>query len=358
MKLRFKKIISLFLVVILAVTAVCVTAVSASADTPVYVTYKYIAKCDTPIAAFDGEVAYPKSMFSIAQVYDEVNEKYVDDITVFSKGKPGYSSDNNGTIKFNATDYENPYDFSNGAAVVTVKFLVTNPASYDISGICATMNEFYSQSQTQGTDNTKYTFAEVANDNVIRGGSIDIDQPASSTNNEKVYVTGSGDIVNCDSYFSRDAADTVDFGFNEDFKSAQILGVQKKRADLNEKSVRFIAVLKNKIAQDADEYGFIAIANSTVDGARTAANTVTLDNAPSKNIFNCKNTNNTVSGDYGKYSTDTSYKYVTYAVNKIGDKAVAVKFYIKKGNNVIYADYKNGEGDFFNNCAVNWALLG
>ncbi len=358
MKSRFKKIISLFLVVIMAVTAMCVSAVSASADAPVYVTYKYIAKCATPIAAFDGLIGYPTSVLSIAQVYDEVNEKYVDDITVFSKDKPGYSSDNNGTIKFNATNYEEPYDFSAGAAVVTVKFLVTDPSSFEASYISTTMNEFYSQSQAQGTENTKYTYAEVADSDVIRGGSIDIDDPFFCTDNEKVYVTDSGDVVSCDSYFSRDAEDTVDFGFNEDFKKAQILGVQKKRADSNEKSVRFIAVLNNTIAQDADEYGFIAVANTTVDGARNVANAITLDNAPAKNIFNCKNTNNTVSGDYGKYGTDTTYKYVTYAVNNIGDNAVAVKFYIKKGNNIIYADYKNGEGNFFTYCAINWALLG
>ena len=92
--------------------------------------------------------------------------------------------------------------------------------------------------------------------------------------------------------------------------------------------------------------------------ARAIVENYTLDTAPSKHIFSCKGTSNKISGDYGKDGANTKYKYVTYAVNNIGDYAVAVMFYVKdtKGN-VHYAPYMNANGRN-NSCSVNWAALG
>ena len=143
------------------------------------------------------------------------------------------------------------------------------------------------------------------------------------------------------------------------FKNLEILGVQKKLSDADEsRGVRFVTVIDNEVVQDAEDYGYIAVAGDDMNDAREKIADVTLDTVSAKNVFTCKETDNTVSGDYGKYSSDKSYKYVTFAINNIREKGVAVMFYLKdKNGNVYYAPYTNKSGDSFNNCAVDWAAL-
>lgn len=169
---------------------------------------------------------------------------------------------------------------------------------------------------------------------------------------KKIYTTDDSVDVNLDSWFSRDEQDKAPFEIGFSFRKLQLLGVQKRD---NNRDIRFVAVLDSKVAQDADEYGFLAAKGDTVDEAAGKLSGVTY--ASAQNIYNCKGSSNTVSGTYGKYSSNTDYKYVTLAVDNIGDSAVAVKFYVKKGGKVYYADYTNKDGITKEACAVNWAAL-
>lgn len=166
-------------------------------------------------------------------------------------------------------------------------------------------------------------------------------------------------------------ADTIKKGVDDTLAQAngysnlynfKILGVQKKYTDSNgteeTRGVRFVAVLNNEILQDAEDYGFIAVAGNYMSEARANIDGVTLDTASDKNVFTCKGTNNSISGEYGKYNSQKDYKYVTFAINNIRDKGVAVMFYLKDRNNkVYYANYTNREGATYTNCAVDWATL-
>lgn len=330
MKPRIKRMISLALVLVMALSAFCISVNAVEGDT---VTYSYIVTSSADIAAYDGEVTYP------------------DTLSVKSFDGPEWASVKDGKLLFNCTEYEDPYDFSGGAVMITVVFDVQG--DYSADDINTKLVEFFSTSQVQGQENTPYTYVERIDGNDAGSGYVDIDNPDNNSND--VYVLSGGKTVNLKGTFSRDAADSKDFGFDEDFRNAQIIGVQKKNS--GNKDLRFVAVLRNEIAQDADSYGFIALGSTTVARARERVESFTLETAGSR-AFNCKNTDNNVSGDYGVYSTNTPYKYVTYAVDGIGDNAVAVMFYIKKGSNVYYCEYKNGAGNYLKSCAVNWALLG
>ncbi len=178
-----------------------------------------------------------------------------------------------------------------------------------------------------------------------------------SNKNEAIYTTQDGTEIDLSDTFTRDAADTANFGIGNVFKNFEILGVQKKNND-SQRAVRFVAVLNNDVVQDAEDYGFIAVTGEDMDAARANIAGVTLNNISGKNVFSCKETSNSVSGDYGKYDADKDYKYITFAVNNIRDKGVAVMFYLKdKNGNIYYATYTNKSGTTYNNCAVDWAAI-
>ena len=169
----------------------------------------------------------------------------------------------------------------------------------------------------------------------------------------KIYTTDNSEEINLDNYFSRDEADTADFKISSSFKKLQLLGVQKKSD--GSRDIRFVAAIDSKVAKDTDEYGFIAAKGDTLAEAKGKLSGVTYSTA--KNIYNCKGTSNKLSGDYGVYGTETDYKYVTLAIDNIGESAVAVKFYVKKGSKLYYADYYTKNGEWFELCAANWAVL-
>ena len=58
-----------------------------------------------------------------------------------------------------------------------------------------------------------------------------------------------------------------------------------------------------------------------------------LNKANSDSLFvkNVKETDNKISGNYGKYNEDTPYKYVTLGLNDIPEEKVfIVSFFVKK----------------------------
>ena len=128
--------------------------------------------------------------------------------------------------------------------------------------------------------------------------------------------------------------DTV--GQQADFTSNfEICGVQlKKDADNAEnRALRFVSVIDKKILSKAQSYGYVIgytkRINDTDGDERRFVNksayslTVNLDEQKAVTSANygiavdCTGTDNTVSGEYGMYSTDTDYKYITASVNNI-----------------------------------------
>ena len=180
-------------------------------------------------------------------------------------------------------------------------------------------------------------------------------EPQTDPSTDDYYTTSNGTQIDLKAQFNRDETDTTDFGVNGPFQNLQILGVQKKETADGQHSIRFVAVVKDEILQDADDYGFIAIGSSSLDKVRTAAPNITVESVSKK--YSCKDKNNLISGDYGKHDSDTGYKYVTFAVNNIGNNAVGVRFYVQKGTSVHYADYINDNNETLSYCAADWASL-
>ena len=174
---------------------------------------------------------------------------------------------------------------------------------------------------------------------------------------ENIYTDSNGKEIDLGETISREADDTELKGIKNEFKNLQILGVQKKK-NTEEHDIRFVTVINNEIIKDADDYGYIAVSAEGMENARSVAESFTLEKAPEKHIFSCKGTSNKISGNYGKREADTKYKYVTYAVNDIGDNAVAVMFFIQDQNGkVFYAPYTNSVGTTFNSCSADWNAL-
>lgn len=337
MKLRFKKFTSVITALFL-ISALCFST-SVNAVENETVSYKFFVTCSEDIVAFEGELTYPDTLTAASvEFFDEDIEW-------------DYDGDLSSPLYFNVTKAETPYDFSEGVALVTVNFKING--EYDYNDIKVSIDEFYTQSQAKTSENTPYCYGAMLDDNIIYSGYADIDYP--DNNSDNVYTTSSGKSINLENLFYRKSDDTADFGFSGPLKDIELLGVQKKNTG---QSIRFVSVIDNEIAQDADDYGYIAVASNDVADARAKLEEFTYETAPENNIKACKGTSNNVSGDYGNYSSDKPYKYVTYAVNNISDKAVAAMFYIKKGDKVYYATYTNGAGNVLKSCAVNWALLG
>lgn len=146
-------------------------------------------------------------------------------------------------------------------------------------------------------------------------------------------------------------------------KNFQILGVQKRTTLSGGNGMRFVTVVNTDILKDADEYGYIAakVAKADDDSYKTVRGRINDDRMSynTEGIYkkNIKESNNIISGDYGKYNTDTAYKYVTLAINDVPESdVVAVRFYVKKGNKVQYAKYIK-DGTEYNGCAADWKCI-
>lgn len=142
----------------------------------------------------------------------------------------------------------------------------------------------------------------------------------------------------------------------------KLLGVQKK-TDVDElssdekKDVRFVTVVNTDILKDVDEYGYVFAKFDSKEDARENADNI-LAGGSKVLTKPCTGTDNTISGDYGLYDENTTYKYVTATVNGIGTDTVAARFYIRKGNAYYYASYTNDQNEAYNVCAAAYSDLG
>ena len=156
-----------------------------------------------------------------------------------------------------------------------------------------------------------------------------------------------------------------DNGYTE-LQNFLLLGVQRKPELTERNCLRYVTVVNTNILRDADEYGYV-IAKYPRDNSnpnlyqelRQYINQVECGKA---NTFseNIKGTSNQVSGKYGIYSEDTSYKYVTLGLNDVPDDTIfIVRFYVTKGGKTRYADYytdlKNKTPqNKFHGCSADW----
>ena len=146
---------------------------------------------------------------------------------------------------------------------------------------------------------------------------------------------------------------------NLEYHFGTLLGVQKKdavtgaaktsvnEAQENGNDLRFVAVLKTDILRNAQDYGFVL---AKVDSSRTTENVAQKINALSadgvgngEKVISARGSSNTICGDYGEFGSDTSYKYITCAVNSVEDGTkVVARFYVKIGGKTYYAQYPQG----------------
>lgn len=152
-------------------------------------------------------------------------------------------------------------------------------------------------------------------------------------------------------------------GYSE-LQNFLLLGVQKKPEMTQRNCLRYVSVVNTSILKDADEYGYIiAKVTRTSDNQykdlRPYINQVKYN---SQNIYksNLKGTSNEVSGNYGIFNADTPYKYITLGINDVpDDKVLTVRFYVKKGDRIQYADYYTDlsnkiEANRFDGCSADW----
>lgn len=141
-----------------------------------------------------------------------------------------------------------------------------------------------------------------------------------------------------------------------------ILGVQKKPEITHRNCMRFVTVVNTNILKDADEYGYIIAKQArtnenTYKDIREKIGQIELNKANTYHE-NIKATSNKISGDFGNYNAETPYKYVTLGLNDIPDDVVfIVRFYVKKGTTIQYADYFDNNLAKHDGCSADWGAI-
>ena len=154
--------------------------------------------------------------------------------------------------------------------------------------------------------------------------------------------------------FSPDASDSNvnDFGLYEGFKykGLDLLGVQLKSKNINANAVKFVGVISSELLAKASDYGFVFTkTDKSTQEAKENADKLTVENG---HIYSCLDTKNTMTGDYGDPESDTSYKYVTIAINNIEDNLAFVgRFYVVIEGVTYYAEYTDSSETVYNGCA-------
>lgn len=155
--------------------------------------------------------------------------------------------------------------------------------------------------------------------------------------------------------------DGNNFGLDyEYYFKAQLLGIQiKNNDDQSLQAMRYIGVISDDLVKGADDYGFVVAQSSkgTVDYWKENSTRLTTDNTQ---VVSCKKTSNTLCGDYGKYDSDTSYKYITLAVNLNPEKAdtmVIARVYVTVRGVTYYGPYIDGTGSYWGGSAASYNSL-
>ena len=113
-----------------------------------------------------------------------------------------------------------------------------------------------------------------------------------------------------------------------------------KGNDINTHGIRIITVVNEGLIKSANikEYGYV-VAKYTGDKELKdlKLNQLTASVGNGQKVIPANKTSNTLWGNYGKYSTDTKYKYVTLAVNGLDEnEKIVSRFYIKTTDGKTY----------------------
>ena len=143
-----------------------------------------------------------------------------------------------------------------------------------------------------------------ANDKVTDTGSVEY--------NKNQHIYNNGMRPDADDAWRDETDFTTNF---------EICGVQVKSDEnnSNNKALRFISVIDKRILDKAESYGYVfGYTNHNLD-AKTVNKYAysVVYNPSSKATVDCTGTDNNIFGDYGKYSTNKNYKYITAVVNNI-----------------------------------------
>ncbi len=146
------------------------------------------------------------------------------------------------------------------------------------------------------------------------------------------------------------------FGLDLDkYFNMQILGVQLKNSiatEGGEDGIRFVTAVNTNLLKGnkIEDYGYIVVKakdGTSVDKIYENMDKLTYDKVGAGNIFSCKGTSNTISGEFGQYASNTDYKYVTLSITGTSGSTdtVAARFYVKTTDGEYhYADYENSAG--------------
>ena len=165
--MTIKRTLSILLSVAIMLTLIC-GCFAVSADAAGTITYSFVIKAPLTVNAFEGKIHYPKSALSVNSI-------------TFS----GTKNDKGGTIIFNDSNVSSPFDFSQGANLITVEFAVHG--EYDSSQIYGELEEFYNISMVaQG--NIPFDYSNVIDGEIATCGHTDIDNPSNSYENTKYTI--------------------------------------------------------------------------------------------------------------------------------------------------------------------------
>ena len=140
------------------------------------------------------------------------------------------------------------------------------------------------------------------------------------------------------------SVDASDFNLgSKDINNYEIFGFQIKEGT----GVRFVTAVNEGFLKGANiaDYGYVLAKASglTQAGIGDKFSALQYNGGNGEHTVSCMGTSNTLSGDYGKYSPSTTYKFVTAAVENMNGEQAVARFYIKTTDgNVYYANYING----------------
>lgn len=143
------------------------------------------------------------------------------------------------------------------------------------------------------------------------------------------------------------------------YLNMQMLGIQKKSAIATQggdDGIRFVTAVNSNLLKGnkIKDYGYIVVKakeGTPVADIYSKMDNLTYDkvaNSP-KNFFSCYGSDNTISGDFGKFSTNTDYKYVTLALTGTSGSSdtVAARFYVQTTDGEYhYAKYVKGNDTY------------
>ena len=162
------------------------------------------------------------------------------------------------------------------------------------------------------------------------------------------------------------------FGLNlGSYLNMQMLGIQLKNSIATEggdDGVRFVTAVNSNLLKGSniEDYGYIvAKINSDVTTLYEKMDKFTAEKfiaqgAADTNIFSCKGSSNSISGEFGKYSSNTAYKYVTLAVTGTSEQSgnLIARFYVKtKDGQYHYADYIKGSNQTYSGMAFDLSAV-